>query len=165
MKQFGILAIALLVSLAALSQQKDSLPPYLRGPGLVPLFNIQLTDSTVFNTASLPKNKVVVITFFDPECGHCQEEAKALSQHMKKFRKVLFVMASAKEIELIREFNTTFGLDQYANIRIGKDTASFLPGYYRIRTTPFTAVYSKKGKLLKAFENGYTIEELKKLVR
>jgi thiol-disulfide isomerase/thioredoxin len=164
MKPFSILLLALLVSGAAISQSTDSLPPYLRAPALVPVFNIVLTDSTVFNTVNLPKDKFIVITYFNPECGHCQEEAKTLSQNMDKFQDVFFVMAAYKEPELIEEFRTTFGLDAYPNVRIGKDTAYFLPGYYRIKTTPFTAVYDKKGKFLKAFEDGYSIEALDKLV-
>jgi thiol-disulfide isomerase/thioredoxin len=152
-------------AIMANAQVKDSLPPYLKAPVIIPPFTILLTDSTTFTKKDLPKKKYIVITYFNPECGHCQDEAKALAKHMDKFKNVFFVMAAYKELELIREFSENFGLDAFPNLKIGRDTQYFLPVFYDVKSTPFTAVYDKKGKFLKAFENGYTISSLQALVK
>jgi thiol-disulfide isomerase/thioredoxin len=165
MKQWSLLFVLLISSVFVNAQTKDSLPPYLKEPVIIPPFNILLTDSTTFSKKDLPKKKFIVITYFNPECGHCQDEATALAKNMNKFKNVFFVMAAYKELSLIKEFSEDFGLNTFTNLRIGRDTQYFLPAYYAVRQTPFTAVYDKKGKFVKAFENGYTIEELEKIVK
>lgn len=165
MNRVILIAGLLMISCLANAQTKDSLPPYLKDPVIVPPFKILLTDSTSFSKKDLPKKKFIVITYFNPECGHCQDEATALAKNMDKFRNAFFVMAAYKDLDLIKEFSENFGLDKFANIRIGRDTQYFLPAFYAVKSTPFTAVYNKSGKFLKAFENGYSIEELQKLVK
>lgn len=73
-------------------------------------------------------------------------------------------MAASKEVDLIRQFSEDFKLHNFSNLKIGRDTQYFLPVFYAVKSTPFTAVYDKKGKFVKAFENGYTIEELEKII-
>lgn len=165
MKQISLIFLFLASFIIAKAQTKDSLPPYLREPVVIPPFKILLTDSTSFSKKDLPKKKYIVITYFNPECGHCQDEAKELSKNMSKFKKAFFVMAASKELDLIKEFSESFGLNKFPNLRIGKDTQYFIPVFYAVRSTPFTAVYDKKGKFIKAFENGYSIEEMEKLLK
>jgi thiol-disulfide isomerase/thioredoxin len=147
------------------AQTKDSVPPYLKEPVIIPPFKILLTDSSVFSKKDLPKKKFIVITYFNPECGHCQDEAEELSKNMNKFKNVFFVMAAYKEMDRVKEFSKRFGLDKFPNVKIGRDTQYFLPVFYAVQSTPFTAVYDKKGKFVRAFENGFTIEQLEKLVK
>jgi thiol-disulfide isomerase/thioredoxin len=160
-----VIAIVLISSCLFVRAQKDTtLAPYLQVP-IVPPFKILLTDSLWFAKKDLPKKKYVVITYFNPECGHCQDEAQELAKNMGKFKKAFFVMAAYKDVDLIQQFIERFGLGNYPNLKIGRDTQYFLPVFYNVQTTPFTAVYNKKGELLKAFEKGMTVEELEKLVK
>lgn len=164
MKQLFLLLLVIYTAVSSSAQTKDSLPPYLKDPVIIPPFHILLTDSTTFTKKDLPKKKFIVITYFNPECGHCQDEATALAKNMNKFTNAFFVMAASKELDLIKQFSEDFKLNNFPNLRIGHDTQYFLPVFYAVKQTPFTAVYNKKGKFLKAFENGYTIEELEKLI-
>lgn len=165
MKQISILFFFVLSAAFTNAQTKDSLPPYLQDPVIIPPFTIQLTDSSTFSKKDLPKKKYIVITYFNPECGHCQDEATALAKNMSKFKNVFFVMAAYKDLDLIKEFSEDFGLNKFTNIRIGRDTQYFLPTFYAVKSTPFTAVYDRKGRFVKAFENGYSPEDLEKLVK
>ncbi len=141
--------------------QKDSLPPYKQVP-FIPSFTIQLTDSANFSKKDLPKKTPVVIIYFNPECGHCQAEATELSKNMDRFKKVFFVMAAYHDLGQIKEFGEVYGFDKFDNIKLGRDSKYFLPVFYDVKTTPFSAVYDKKGKLVKAFEHGMSVEELEK---
>lgn len=149
------------VGCVGVKAQKDSLPPYKQVP-FVPSFTIQLTDSADFSKKDLPKKTPVVIIYFNPECGHCQAEATELSKNMDRFKKVFFVMAAYHDLGQIKEFGEVYGLDKFDNIKLGRDSKYFLPVFYRVRSTPFSAVYDKKGKLVKAFEHGMSVEELEK---
>jgi len=92
MKQFGILLIVMVAFINA-KAQKDTLPPYKQVP-FIPPFTIQLTDSSNFSKKDLPKKTPVVIIYFNPECGHCQDEAKELAKNMDKFKKIFFLMVT-----------------------------------------------------------------------
>jgi thiol-disulfide isomerase/thioredoxin len=165
MKRLSFLLLLAMSCFCADAQTKDSVPPYLKEPVIIPPFKILLADSTTFSKKDLPRKKFIVITYFNPECGHCQDEAEALSKNMAKFKKAFFVMAAYKDMDLIKEFGKRYGLDKFSNVRIGRDTQYFLPAFYAVQSTPFTAVYDKKGKFLRAFANGFTMEELEKLVK
>lgn len=163
MKQFIILLVAVGAFINA-KAQKDTIPPYKQVP-FIPAFSIQLTDSSNFSKKDLPKNSPVVIIYFNPECGHCQQEATELSKNMDKFKKVFFVMAAYADLEKIKEFGELHGLDKFSNVKLGRETKYFLPVFYQVKTTPFSAVYDKKGKLVNGFEHGLSVEELEKTLK
>src|ERR1700754_1566271 len=102
MKQLSFLLLLLLPVVFVKAQPKDSLAPYLREPAIIPPFKILLADSSTFSKKDLPKKKFVVITYFNPECGHCQDEAKELSKNMSRFKNAFFVMAAYKDLDLIK---------------------------------------------------------------
>ena len=65
----------LLPAIAFLQPSKDATAPYYNNIGY-PDVSLRLTDSTtIFTKNDLPKDKIVVIIFFSPECEHCQAEA------------------------------------------------------------------------------------------
>jgi thiol-disulfide isomerase/thioredoxin len=163
MKQLALILIAFAAFTSA-KAQSDSLPPYRQVP-IIPAFSIQLPDSSWFSKKDLPKKTPVVIIYFNPECGHCQHEAEELAKNMDKFKKVFFVMAAYHDLQNIQAFDTTYHLDKFSNIVIGRDSKYFLPVFYKVRMTPFSAVYDKKGNLVKWFESGMTPEQLEEALK
>jgi thiol-disulfide isomerase/thioredoxin len=89
MKRLSFLLLLAMSCFCADAQTKDSVPPYLKEPVIIPPFKILLADSTTFSKKDLPRKKFIVITYFNPECGHCQDEAEALSKNMAKFKNFL----------------------------------------------------------------------------
>lgn len=144
--------------------QTDDLPAYKKQPG-VPQFMILQTDSTWFTTSSLPKNKPVIITYFSPECGHCQLEAQELAKHMDDLKNVNFVWASYFTPAEIKEFMTKYEMKDFKNVHFGRDVKYYLPVFYDLKFTPFTAVYDKQGKLIKTYETGIDFKELSELLK
>jgi len=163
MKPFVLFCTFLLTGVA-IRAQSDTLLPYQQVP-IIPAFNLQITDSTTFAKKDLPRKTPVVIIYFNPECGHCQAEAKELSANMDKFKKVFFVFAASQPLDLITEFAEMYGLNTYRNIRMGQDQKYFLSIFYKIRTTPFSALYDKKGKLVTVFREGMSVEALQKALQ
>ena len=141
----------------------DTLPPYLKVP-FIPPFKILLSDSSSFAKDDLPKNVPVVIMYFSPDCGHCQLQVKEMADSMSFAKNVVFILASYKPVPEIAAFEKQYQLNQFSNIKIGRDTKYFIPSFYKVKFTPFVAVYSKKGKLLKAFEHGFSIKALQELL-
>lgn len=158
-----LFVLGILIATSTVYAQNDT-PAYKKVP-FVPAFSIQRADSSFFTNKDLPKRIPVVIVYFNPECGHCQAEAEELSKHMEQFKKVFFVMAAYNDMKLISEFAAKYGLDQYKNVVFGRDNKYFLPVFYHVETTPFSALYDKKGKLVTAFEHGMTSDDLSKALR
>lgn len=152
-----------IICVCATTKAQDTIPPFLQVP-YIPPFKILLTDSSYFNKSDLPNKKSVVIIYLSPDCGHCQIQTKELADSMHLVKNVFFVLTSYKPISEIADFEATYQLKQFSNLKIGRDTKYFLPSFYKVKFTPFVAVYNKKGDLIKAFENGFSIKALLKLL-
>jgi len=140
----------------------DTTAPYKKTKAL-PQFKILQGDSTWYTNSDLPKNKPVVLIYFSPECGHCQLTAKDLESKMDKLQDVLFLMISYHTPQQIQQFAKDYKLDHYKNVRLGRDPNYAIPSFYRVKFTPFMAVYDKNGKFVKAWEQGTDADTLIKM--
>jgi thioredoxin-related protein len=133
--------------------QADSSAPYRKDPNL-PYFKILQGDSTWFSKYDIPKNKYVVMIYFSPDCSHCQHTAEAFADSMNLFKNTFFVWVSFHTPPQIKTFAHQYKLDQFDNVRLGRDTSYYIPSFFQVRFTPFMAVYNPQGKLVQAFEGG-----------
>ncbi len=137
----------------------DTIPPYKKD-NRMPAFKIMRLDNTWFSKEQLPKKDNTVIVYFAPDCGHCQHEIKEIIKNIDKFNKVNFVWVSYKSMPEISEFYVKYELSKYHNIFMGRDLDYKLPSFYRVKFTPFVAVYDKNNLFIKAFEGGAEMKEL-----
>jgi len=154
-----LIAVLLLVSLQTIAQDYDTVPAYKKNPN-IPTFQVQLIDSSFFTDADIPKGKPVIITYFNPECGHCQMEAKEISDHLDRFKNAFLLFVSYQPMDQIKGFAQQFKMDLQPNIRFARDKNYFLPGYYRVEFTPYNALYDKNGKFVRVYPTGMDIKEV-----
>jgi thioredoxin-related protein len=148
------LAFLLLFAVHNISQaQEDSSAPYRKNPD-IPFFKILQGDSTYFSRWDIPKNKSIVLIYFSPDCSHCQHTAEWFADSMDLFKNTFFVWVSYHTPAQIQTFAHQYKLDQFDNVKLGRDTSYFIPSYYQVKFTPFMAVYNKKGKFVQSFEGG-----------
>ena len=130
----------------------------------IPPYHILTTDSVYVTPANLKKNKPVVIIYFSPDCGHCQHMMKEMKPKMKEFGDAQIVMITFMDPSMliaVKTFYNDFGLKKYPNIIVGTEGHSYVvQKYYQVRTTPYIAVYDRKGKLITAYDKAPTISEL-----
>ena len=161
MKHILLFIFILLPTVAFLQPSKDTTAPYFKTSGY-PDIKLLLTDSTtIYTKANLPKNKTVVILFFSPDCEHCQHTAKEITKKMDSLSSILMVWngPSYKTLEENKKFYNHYHFNKYKNIVLGKEMSYYLPLFYRIEITPYTAVY-KNGKLFTEFRNGLEVSDL-----
>ena len=163
-KVFFLLIIALKISLAH-AQDYDTIPPYQKDSLHIPAFTVLQTDSTFINDKKIPKDKPVVIVYFSPECGHCQITAKEFGEKMQAMRNIFFVWVSYYPLPEIKEFAKKFNLQQFTNIIIGRDENYTIPSYYRVKFTPFMAVYNKDHHLVQTYQQGTEADTLINLLK
>jgi len=160
-----LLAIFLLGSVHSNAQNDyDSLPPYRKDSSL-PNFLLLRQDSSWLSVAQTPKKTAVVITFFNPDCEHCQHEATRLAKSMDKLKKIEFIWATyAASFEEIEAFAKKYQLDNLPNFHFVKDVNYAIPSFYHLEMTPYMAAYNKKRQLVKTFPTGASPEELIELL-
>ena len=147
----------------AIAQQFDTIPPYKKDSS-VPSFSILQTDSTWFNKQALPRNKPIVIIYFNPDCGHCQLTAHEFGQKINQFKDVFFVWVSYDSLSQIKSFAEEYKLLNAKNIRVGRDPKYYVPSFFRVRFTPFIAVYDKKGRLMQTYDGDAGPDEIIRLL-
>jgi len=161
----ALLAIFLVSNFQANAQNGyDSLPPYRKDSSL-PNFLLLRQDSSWLSVAQTPKKTPVVITFFNPDCEHCQHEAARLANAIDKLKKIDFIWATyAASFEEIDAFAKKYHLDNLPNVHFVKDVNYSIPSFYHLEMTPYMAAYNKKRQLVKTFDTGASPEELIKLL-
>src|ERR1700712_2744442 len=155
--------ILLLLSIAHVNAQR---PDVAKG---VPHFKLLGQDSTYFTEAKLKKCKAVMIIYFSPDCPHCQKLTYEMQDEFKKetkahssiLKNVQIVMATFTELKPIQVFYKEFGLIKYPNILLGTEGRTYtLLTYFHVSTTPFIAIYSKSGDLVKTFSKEPSFDDL-----
>ncbi len=164
MKKIVFISLLAAIAFTGYSQTKpdDSIPLYKKST--IPPFKIMQADSTWLTNAEIPKKKPVVIIYFSPECGHCQLAAQEMATNIDKLKSATFIWVSYFSVPEIKKFIENYKLQGFTNFYFGRDPQYFIPNYYKVRFTPFIAVYDKKGKFVQSFEQGTDPDTLANLI-
>jgi thioredoxin-related protein len=155
--------LLLLISVSNINAQKSDTVK------TIPHYKLLTKDSTYVTDANLKKGKPTMIIYFSPDCTHCQHLTFEMQDEFKKEAKagthtlahVQIVMATWTMLKSIQVFYNEFGLVKYPNITVGTEGyAMTLQKYYNVRTTPYIAIYSKNGQLVKFFDKVPTMEDI-----
>ena len=131
-------------------------------PATIPPYHILTTDSVYATPANLKKNTPVMIIYFAPDCSHCQHLMHEMKPVMKNFKNIQIVMVTfVLQLKAIQNFYRDFDLKKYPNITVGTEGYTYVvQKYYQIKTTPYIALYDKKGKLVKTYEKAPKVDDL-----
>lgn len=139
----------------------DTTAPYLKHKGM-PNFSMLLHDSSaIISHQQLKEKPLLALIYFIPTCEHCQDKAKQLVEKMDSLQNIYFVWVGPKHssLEEVHEFATKYKLDNIANVKIGREIQYFLPTFYRMQTTPYTAIY-KNNELFVEFRSDMRMLDL-----
>lgn len=162
MKKLLILVFVFVFSCVLVQGQTDTAVA-AKQPAYMPNFRIQMADSSWFTKNDLAA-KPTLILYFSPECGHCQIETDTLLSLIKSLKDLQVVMVTSRTTEEMKNFSDRFMLQKFASIKIGSDESRYVTQFYKVKFTPFSALYDKNGKLIKAYEDGIDFNELKALL-
>jgi peroxiredoxin len=164
------IVLCVCVSLKGISQtdssasQKDTLAEYEKYP-YIPAFNIQLPDKTWFGKNNIQSKKPTLIFYFSPDCGHCQTETEGLLSKIKDFGNLQVIMITSRPFNDMANFADHYKLARFPSIKIGTDAARYVTRFYDVRFTPFSALYDKRGRLIKVYKEGIDMAEIATLVK
>ena len=142
----------------------DSIPAHLKNLRL-PDFKLLLSDSsTNFYTENLKSNRITILMSFSPECDHCKQQTKEITEQIDKFKSVQIVMATTLPFGMMKAFHDEYKIASFKNIIMGRDVLYFFPKYFLNHYLPLIAVYNKKGELINYADGGMPTAELMRLV-
>ena len=142
------------------------LPTEVWSQSSLPPFKMYLSNKTVFSATELPKNKPVIVIYFDPECDHCQKLMNEVFKKINSFSKAEMVMVTFKPVEELTAFEKKYKTQNYTNLRVGTEGTSFqLRNYYQIEKMPFTALYDKDQKLNYSYGEDISLDDLIKRLK
>lgn len=138
------------------------------GKGMPP-YRILTTDSNYLTPANLKKDRKTVLIYFSPDCPHCQHLTMDMKHKMKQFGNAQIIMITWSDkfdIRAIKNFVRDFDLKKFHNIIVGTEGYTYgVQKYFNIQTTPFVAVYNRKGKLVKTFSKEPEVEDIVEAVK
>lgn len=166
MKQLFVILFCVFTAGTGMAQTtRDTVPPFKKDLH-VPNFSILQPDSTLFTKSLLPNNyDYTAIIYFSPDCGHCQFTTSEIVKHMDSLSNVFFVLVSYKPMPDIKEFYEHYHLNLFSNIRVGREADYKLISFYQVASTPFVALYNRKGLLATVFDPpNYPVMEVSALI-
>ena len=143
--------------------EKDSLAAYQKNPNIPP-FSIQTPDSSWFSKANLQPKKPTLILYFSPDCGHCQMETEEVLGKIKELNNLQIVMITSRSFQDMANFADHYKISRFPTIKIGTDPSRMVTQFYAVKFTPFSALYDKKGMLVKVYDQGINMPELVSLI-
>lgn len=163
MKKIVIILLAFLgISSHSFSQEYTDAAPYTKDSSLQN-FQIQLLDSSTIGIKDRFAGKPLVLVYFSPECGHCQEMSDLWAKKMSQFKGVNIIYSWFNfPFSEIQTFRKKYHLANFNNVTFGRDPDYSIPCFYRVEYTPTVAVYNKDGKLVEVLRMGITVDKIAK---
>jgi thiol-disulfide isomerase/thioredoxin len=127
----------------------------------MPAFRMQLTNGKIFSAKDLSKDKPVIIIYFAPDCEHCQALMNEILTKIQNFKKAQVVMVTFKPVNEVIDFEKHYQTAKYPNIKVGIEIPIFFfKNFYNLQNTPFTALFSKQGKLIISYQKETPVDDL-----
>lgn len=158
-----LLLVVTAVSISSKAQQATAPKqeaPYKLYPTLPPLELLQPDSNTI--TKETLKKQSTLIMYFSPDCDHCIKQMDEMNTRMEDFKKIQIILATNQPMETLVTFIEKYKLANYPNIKAGRDVKFNLPGFYRMKSLPYFALYDKKGTLITTFESNTKVDKILK---
>jgi thioredoxin-related protein len=104
------------------------------------------------------QKKKMVITLFQPDCDHCQDEAKQIQQRLEAFKEYDLYFVSSEERDIILQFAKDYKLINQPNVYFGIVPVDEVLNHYGSISTPSMYIYKETGELVQNFDGLVDIE-------
>ena len=126
---------------------------------MIPEFRLERHDHRFIANADLPKGKLLLFVFFDPECEHCRRAVRRMDDQRASFREAAVYFVSMASQDKIDWFAAAYAPRLFAekNVLFLRDpNGGYMLGFHPIRF-PSLFLYSPGNKLLDYEDNEETL--------
>jgi AhpC/TSA family len=133
----------------------------------IPAFQFSTHDRRVFANADLPKGKMLVFVFFDPDCEHCQHTVRTMDRELTAFQRAFVCMVSAATQDKIDLFAATYAprLRAQQNVVFLQDASSQYMLRFKPIRYPSLYLYSPEKTLLDYEDNENTVFRIERAIK
>lgn len=128
----------------------------------LPSMTITFLDGSTLNIKEL-EGKTILI-FFQPDCDHCQREARDIQQNLAAFRNNTLYFITASSLPAIEKFALDYKLFGHPNVFFAFTSAENILNSIGPVSAPSLYIYSTEHKLIKAFNGEVEIEKVLKYI-
>jgi cytochrome oxidase Cu insertion factor (SCO1/SenC/PrrC family) len=118
---------------------KQAVEPLQKGNDL-PSMNLTTLNGIQVNTKTLTGNSILIL--FQPDCDHCQREAKEIRAHIDAFKDYSVYFISADPMPALEKFANDYDLSSQANFFFGMTTVENVLNSFGSIPTPSVYIYS-----------------------
>lgn len=127
----------------------------------MPAFMLRLPNETYFYQKDLNPKKHTVLMIFSPDCDHCIQQTRALTDSIRLFNNTQFILSTTLPMERLKDFYQSFNLSQHRKQLVaGRDVLFFFSKYFENHFLPFIAIYDPRQQLKVVFEGNVTMKTL-----
>ncbi|KGE15723.1 peroxiredoxin family protein [Sphingobacterium deserti] len=155
-----LLALVLFASYCVAQKQPAQLP------SLTKLRNLYNPDATF--QKMLPSKGKIVLVFYDPGCGHCQELGENISKNIAKFQQSSIFFITMNDKEYVDGYINMFakGLKTRKNVSFWKEESVEFIEKFNPVNYPATYIYdAATKKLVKSFQGESKTAEIARFVQ
>jgi len=117
----------------------------------LPQFSFELPDGTTLTQAVLEKQPVIVF-YFDPDCDHCNKQAKMVKEQAEKFEGVTQIWVSwAMEVEANVKFFQKYFMEMPDKVFVARDIQFSIDQLFGYSEVPSIYVYDQEWKRSASF--------------
>jgi peroxiredoxin len=167
MNQF-FLAILLLLSFSPAFAQPEHTSKGNTNEGigtLIPDFKFYDMEGKPVTRLSLVANAPTIFFYFDPDCDHCQNIAKKITEQKDLFKGVTLVLVSWADAKAIRAFPGKHLPGFPGKLIVTKDNEYKIDKWFGYSATPSLYVYSDQYKRTASFKDEVAAEILVKFAK
>ncbi len=160
------LLISLCCQLGFVQTQGNNIPiaPYLKTKKL-PSFTLLRDDSTLFDHGQLLKSTATVFVYFNSDCDHCQQEAKAMVDSVTYLTDLQVVFVSNESFQNVKKFAADYQLTSWRPFTVTVDLKDDIYRFFEPSSAPFVVLYDKRGNYIQTFVGGTSVANIRALTR
>ncbi|HEX5170785.1 MAG TPA: redoxin domain-containing protein [Cyclobacteriaceae bacterium] len=155
----SIFLLAVSVSACGVKDAKNPNQPAQTKTNDLPQIILTFPDHSKISAKDLEGQ--IILIFFQPDCDHCQREAKAISEHLNAFARYKIYFTTTEDFNAINQFANTYLLSDKTNIYFAQATLDEILNSVGPISAPSMFIYSDR-KLVKHLDGETPIEEILK---
>ncbi|MFN7118594.1 MAG: peroxiredoxin family protein [Saprospiraceae bacterium] len=128
----------------------------------LPAFQFGTLNNTFFSNDNLKSNQSALVIYFNPDCEHCQYEARAIRDSLHRFAAVNVLLVSDEPMERLQQFAQEYDLADQPNIHILYDEKRQFKALFGTSMVPSIFIYNREQQLVKHFKGETKIEAILK---
>lgn len=125
------------------SNEKPPEPENIPTRNDLPKMVITSFDGSQVNVRELKGNTILIL--FQPDCDHCQREAREIRDHLDAFKKYNLYFISADQMSAIEKFGKDYDLLGHSNINFCMTTVQHVLDNFGPIDAPSVYIYVDQG--------------------